>query len=213
MLKTRSLQPERLDIETPPPELLERSYRFLSFVNRRLGGVGATRSAFAEFSPRWKPSDRIRVLDVASGSADIPAALEQWDFRLQFTCLDLRAAGRVAVVGNALRLPFRDGAFDYVTSSLFLHHLSDEGLASALKEFDRVARRGIVMNDLLRRARLYLWTKFFTLFANEFVRHDGPLSVRKAFTVPELLRLAAPFPYLKTRVCFGHRVILYGEKT
>jgi len=121
-------------------------------------------------------------------------------------------SGRVGVRGDALRLPFRDGSFDYVTTSLFLHHLSDAELVQALREFDRVARRGLVMNDLLRRTRLYLWTKVFTLFANEYVRHDGPLSVRKAFTLDELRRLAAPLPYLKTRVCFGHRVILYGEK-
>lgn len=213
MLKTRSLEPERLDIETPPPDLLERSHRFLSFVNRRLGGVRATRRAFGEFAPRWGATERIRVLDVASGSADIPAALERWDARLRFTCLDVRAGGPVAVVGDALRLPFRDGAFDYVTSSLFLHHLTDAALTSALKEFDRVARRGLVMNDLIRRVRLYLWTRVFTLFANEYVRNDGPLSVRKAFTVRELERLAAPHSYLKTRVCFGHRVLLYGEKS
>lgn len=213
-MKIRSLAPERLDLETPPRELLERSYRFLSFVNRRLGGVRATRLAFQEFSAGWGATERIRVLDVASGTGDIPEAMERWDPRIRFTCLDLRAdpSGRVGVRADALRLPFRDGAFDYVTTSLFLHHLGDEAAAAALKEFDRVARRGLVMNDLLRRARLYLWTKVFTLFANEYVRHDGPLSVRKSFTVDELRRLAAPLPYLKTRVCFGHRVLLYGEK-
>jgi ubiquinone/menaquinone biosynthesis C-methylase UbiE len=214
-MKTRSLEPERLDVETPPRDLVERSYRFLSFVNRRLGGVRATRLAFEEFAPRWGPESRIRVLDVASGSGDIPNALERWNPKLHFTCLDMRAdpSGRVAVRGDALRLPFRDGSFDYVTTSLFMHHLGDAELVRALREFDRVARRGLVMNDLLRRTRLYLWTKLFTLFANEYVRHDGPLSVRKSFTLEELHRLAAPFPYLKTRVCFGHRVILYGEKS
>jgi ubiquinone/menaquinone biosynthesis C-methylase UbiE len=213
-MKTRSLEPERLDVESPPRDLVERSYRFLSFVNRRLGGVRATRLAFEEFAPRWGADSRLRVLDVASGSGDIPTALERWNPRLRFTCLDLRAdpSGRVGVRGDALRLPFRDGSFDYVTTSLFLHHLGDEELVRALREFDRVARRGLVMNDLLRRTRLYLWTKVFTLFANECVRHDGPLSVRKSFTLEELQRLAAPLPYLKTRVCFGHRVILYGEK-
>jgi hypothetical protein len=214
-MKTRSMALERLDVETPPPALLERSYRFLSFVNRRLGGVAATRKAFEEFEPGWRSARVIRVLDVASGSADIPRALETWNPKLRFTCLDLRPdpGGRVGVIGNALRLPFRDGAFDYVTTSLFMHHLDDEAAPAALKEFDRVARRGLVMNDLVRRTRLYLWTKVFTLFANEYVRNDGPLSVRKSFTVEELGRLAAPFPYLKTRVCFGHRVLLYGEKS
>ena len=214
-MKFRSLEPERLDVETPPRDAVERSYRFLSFVNRRLGGVRATRLAFEEFAPRWGAESRIRVLDVASGTGDIPNALERWNPKLHFTCLDMRAdpLGRVVVRGDALRLPFRDGSFDYVTTSLFLHHLGDEELVRALREFDRVARRGLVMNDLLRRTRLYLWTKVFTLFANEYVRHDGPLSVRKAFTLDELQRLAAPVSYLKTRVCFGHRVILYGEKS
>jgi len=213
-VKTRSLRPERLDIETPPRELVERSYRYLAFVNRRLGGARATRLAFAEFAPRWGPRERIRVLDVASGTGDIPRILAAWDPRLEFTCLDIHAdpLGAVRVRGDALHLPFGDRSFDYVTTSLFLHHLDDEAAAGALREFDRVARRGLVMNDLLRRWRLYAWTKLFTLFANEIVRHDGPLSVKKSFTLDELRTLAAPFPYLKTRVCFGHRVILYGEK-
>jgi hypothetical protein len=213
-MRTRSLEPERLDVETPPRHLVERTHRYLHFVNRYLGGVSATRRGFEEFAAGWGPTERIRVLDVASGAGDIPRALERWDWRLEFTCLDLRKdlAGRVDVLGDALRLPFRDGAFDYVTTSLFMHHLSDASAAAALREFDRVAGRGLIMNDLLRRTRLYLWTKVFTLFANEIVRHDGPLSVRKAFTVAELRRLAAPLPYLKTRVCFGHRVLVYGEK-
>lgn len=213
-MKARSLEPERLDVENPRRDLVEGSYRFLSFVNRRLGGVRATRIAFQEFSARWAPGERIRILDVASGTGDIPRALERWDARLECTSLDVRAdpLGSVRVRGDALRLPFRDGSFDYVITSLFLHHLTDEAAATALGEFDRVARRGLVMNDLLRRRRLYWWTRFFTLFGNEIVRYDGPLSVLKSFTVEELRRLAAPWPYLKTRVCFGHRVIVYGEK-
>jgi ubiquinone/menaquinone biosynthesis C-methylase UbiE len=213
-VKTRSLLPERLDVETPPRDLVERSYRFMAFVNRRLGGARATRLAFQEFAPRWGRGERIRVLDVASGTGDIPRMLAAWDPRLEFTCIDLHAdpLGAVRVRGDALRLPFGDGSFDYVTTSLFLHHLTDEAAAGALREFDRVARRGMVMNDLLRRWRLYLWTKLFTLFANEIVRYDGPLSVKKSFTLNELRQLAAPFPYLKARACFGHRVVLYGEK-
>ena len=213
-MRVRSLEPERMDVETPPPDLVERSYRFLSWINRYLGGVRATKLAFREFAAGWKPGERIRVLDVAGGTGDIPSALEEWDSRLEFTGLDLRAdpSGRVAVRADALRLPFKDGAFDYVTTSLFLHHLDDEAAPAAIREFVRVARRGIVMNDLIRRARLYAWTRAFTLFANEYVRHDGPLSVRKSFTIRELRALATPWPWLRTRACFGHRALLYGEK-
>lgn len=213
-MRTRCLDPEILDVKRPPRELVEGSYRFLGWINRWLGGVRATRIAFREFARGWRPDERIRVLDVASGTGDIPRELARRDPRLEVTCLDIEPdpLGTVRVRGNAVRLPFRDGAFDYVITSLFLHHLPDDAARAALAEFDRVARRGMVMNDLLRRRRLYWWTKFFTMFGNEIVRNDGPLSVLKSFTVGELGELARPLGYLKTRVCFGHRVILYGEK-
>ncbi len=208
-MKTRSLLPERLDVEDPPRELVQGAYRFLRFINRWLGGARATHLALREFSARWKPGETIRVLDVAGGAGDMARLLAEREPRLRITIVDLRSGD---LRGDALRLPFRDGAFDYVISSLFLHHLSDEQAVRALRECDRVARRGMIMNDLIRRRRLYLWTRFFTLFGNEIVRYDGPLSVLKAFTVEELRRLAAPLPYLRTRACFGHRVLLYGER-
>ena len=214
-MRTRSLDPEILDVQRPPPLEVAASYRFLGAINRWLGGVRASRLGFAEFSRGWRPDQRIRVLDVGSGTGDIPRALARWDPRLEFTCTDVAAdpLDAVRVRADALHLPFGDAAFDYVTTSLFLHHLSDGQAAQALDEFDRVARRGLLMNDLLRRHRLYWWTKLFTLFGNSIVRFDGPLSVRKSFTPDELRALAARLPYLRVRVCFGHRVLVYGEKT
>ncbi|MBI2932785.1 MAG: methyltransferase domain-containing protein [Planctomycetes bacterium] len=213
-MRTRSLEPEILDVDRPPREELERAHRFMRWANRWGGGLRATRLAFREFSRGWRPDERIRVLDVASGTGDIPCWLARWDPRLEFVCLDREAdpSGAVRVRGDALRLPFRDGAFDYVTTSLFLHHLTDDAARAALGEFDRVARRGLIMNDLLRCRRLYWWTKAATLFGNGIARHDGPLSVRKSFTVPELRELARAWPTLKVRLRLGHRVVVYGEK-
>lgn len=213
-MNARSLEPEILDVHRPSRETMEETHRFLGAINRWLGGVGATRRAFREFSKGWGPTERIRVLDVASGAGDIPRALADWDPRIEFVCTDIEPdpMGAVRVRANALRLPFKTGSFDYVISSLFLHHLTDAAAARALREFDRVARRGLVMNDLIRRRRLYWWTRFFTLFGNDIVRHDGPLSVLKSFTVGELRSLASALPYLRVRVCFGHRAIVYGEK-
>ncbi len=208
-MKTRSLAAERLDVEDLPAELVAGAYRFLAGINRWLGGVRATQRAFDEFARRWRRDERIRVLDVGSGTRDMARALAAHDSRLEFTCVDRRGGD---VRGDALQLPFCDGAFDYAISSLFLHHLNDEQVVRALREFDRVARRGMIMNDLIRRRRLYWWTRVLTLFGNEIVRSDGPLSVRKAFTVEEVRRLAAPVGYLRTRVCFGHRLLVYGER-
>ena len=56
-------------------------------VNRRFGGVRATLKRFEEFSRAWQPNERIEVLDLASGAADVPRALIAWGRRRGF---DLR---------------------------------------------------------------------------------------------------------------------------
>jgi hypothetical protein len=103
---------------------------------------------------------------------------------------------------------------DYVTATHFFHHLTDEEVVSILMEFDRVARRGIIVNDLLRSRRALAWIRLFTLFANPCVKADGPLSVRRSFTLAEIKALAARsgLHWLKVRVHFGHRFTLAGER-
>jgi hypothetical protein len=78
----------------------------------------------------------------------------------------------------------------------------------------RVARRGIVAGDLIRRKRAYLWIKLFTLFANPIVKNDGPASVAQAFTREEILELRdrAGATFAEYVEHAGHRFVLAGEK-
>ena len=80
---------------------------------------------------------------------------------------------------------------------------------------DALSTRGIVISDLLRTASSY-WavTALSCLIGNKVVRHDGPLSVRRAFLPQELSALAAEsgFPYLKSKREPWFRVSLAGEK-
>jgi hypothetical protein len=79
---------------------------------------------------------------------------------------------------------------------------------------DRVARVGIVVNDLVRSRRLLAWVSLLTLLARPHVRRDGELSVRAAFRREEILGVArrAGLGYLRYRPCFGHRFLLFGRK-
>jgi len=226
--RTRAQEPEILDGETPSPRILEECFRFIRGVNRWLGGRRALLSRFEEFSKTWKPGERIEVLDVGAGAADLPAALQKWGsdrgYDLHVVAVDIdseviRFAKReepevVFCQGDIRRLCFQEGAFDYVVSSMFFHHLSNEQIVEALRAFDRVARRGIVINDLLRRVRSWLWIKFLTVPFNRVLRYDGPLSVRKGFKPHEIERLArdAGVDYLSARVHLGHRFTLAGQK-
>jgi ubiquinone/menaquinone biosynthesis C-methylase UbiE len=105
-----------------------------------------------------------------------------------------RSRGQVtAVRADAAALPFRAGAADIVTMSLTLHHLEPAAAVASIREMRAVARLGVVINDLLRTplslALVWLATR---LVARHWIsRHDGPLSVRRAYSPDELRALAA----------------------
>jgi ubiquinone/menaquinone biosynthesis C-methylase UbiE len=164
--------------------------------------------------------DAVTLLDVGSGAGDIHRELARRFPNVRVLALDHSAdmlafaSGMDRVRADARRLPFPDGSVDYVVSTHFFHHLTDDQVVGVLREFGRVARRGIVVNDLLRRRRAWLWIKLLTLWANPVVKADGPLSVRRGFTVPEVEALArrAGLDWLRVRVHFGHRFTLAGER-
>ena len=108
-----------------------------------------------------------------------------------------------------------DETYDYVTASLFLHHVPPEKQIEILKLFDRIARRGILVSDLNRSFSGWISVGAASfLFGNHITRHDGPLSVRRAFTVAELGEMAnaAGLSYLKAEREPWFRVSLTGEK-
>jgi ubiquinone/menaquinone biosynthesis C-methylase UbiE len=96
------------------------------------------------------------------------------------------------MVGDAFQLPVRDNSFDFVFSSLFLHHFTDENVVFLLREFARVARRAVRIIDLERNPIAYYflpWTRW--LFGWDPVTvNDGAISVEAAFQPRELEALA-----------------------
>jgi len=213
-MKTRSLEPELLDYETPPVEERARIVWYLAFVNRWLGGTAATAKHLCQIQ------GPAIVLDVAAGAADMSRDLARRFPNLTFVAFDLSdwmlsfAAGLPRIRGDVRRFPFRDRSVDYIMTTHFFHHLTDDQIVGVLKEFGRVAKRGIIVNDLLRTRRALAWIKLFTLWANRYVKFDGPQSVRKAFTIPEIEALSrrAGLGWLKVHKHFGHRFTLAGDR-
>lgn len=215
-------------IDRPQPrDKWERALVFLRRINRFLGGTRAVLWHFRRWSRGWRPGERIEILDAGCGAGDIPLALARWGRRAGFDLrvfgLDpcpecARAAARdtgaeVSVFrGDALRTPLR--SVDYVTASLLFHHLDDERCVRALREFDAVARRGIVVNDLLRRRRAWLWAAALGALHGGLVATDAPLSVLRGFSKSEARALAAraALPWLRVHEFFGHRFTLSGER-
>ena len=92
---------------------------------------------------------------------------------------------------NAFELPFKNNSCDIIHSALFLHHFTEEQIKILLKEFLRIARIGIIINDLQRSYLALLGIKILTvLFSkSEMVKNDAPLSVKRGFSKQEILNL------------------------
>jgi len=199
--------PEKMDDPDLPESEHRRALRGLARLNRASGGARAiwreSRSAL-DRSP-----SRPRALDVACGGGDVtldlarrarragldvrwtladvsPTALDQASARLErggFACEVVR------IDALADELP---SGFDLVTCSLFLHHLDPRDAAALLRSLARAAAGRVVVADL-RRTRLNLVAAIVasrTLSRSSVVHFDAPASVRAAYTLGELERLA-----------------------
>ena len=203
---------EMMDDFSIVDDRLTRALDNLRTVNRFLGGYAVVKAALAPLVEARQP---IRVLDLATGVADYPEALVRWaevrGVPVEVVAQDanpvtaayaravldrrlappLRAHIRVEV-GDALDLPYADGAFDVVVASHFLHHLDGDAAVALLREMNRVARRGLVINDLHRHPLAYysIVALAAVLPVSPMFRHDGPISVLRGFNRDELRALA-----------------------
>jgi ubiquinone/menaquinone biosynthesis C-methylase UbiE len=203
------------DLSRPEQEFAA-AYRELKIINRTLGGV----RAIERFLPRAKRGINLLMLDVAAGACDVSEALLE-KLPCRIVTLDLNARGlKLAdqswpVVADALALPFRDGTFDVVMASLFFHHLSNDNCIQVLSQMWRIAKQRILVNDLHRHAVAYFSIRALTaLFSkSRMVRHDGPVSVLRAFRSSELLDIArrAGVP-ARVHRSFPYRLVLVADK-
>ena len=188
-------------------EELDGSLADIRVVNRYLGDQ---RALLKHLSAKVGAGSAFSVLDIATGSADLPVAMVDWARKsgvsATITGVDINertvevARKQTAqypeitlAVADALHLPYPDKSFDFVLCSKSNHHMTDAENVSLIQEMLRVARQGYIIMDLRRSwiacCLIYLLTRIFT--RNRLTRHDGPLSVLKAFTPEELAALAS----------------------
>ena len=201
----RSTERELLDAPDLDPAELERNLREMAMLNRLPGGVGASVTATLGLLGAAAGAQSRGVLDVGSGSGDFARAL-RCRSSVRIVLADSSAAVRVIAARTVARtsdvelidadarsLPLDDGSVDVAHASLLVHHLDRPDAVAALREMRRVARAGVVINDL-RRGRLALLMTAAPVLAfsrSPYTRHDGVLSARRAYTLPELDALAA----------------------
>lgn len=219
--EARSEALELMDDPALDPGELAETLAQLAVINERLGGHAATLAGLARLVP---PGPReLDVLDVGCGGGDTARAVVEWARRrgqvARVRGIDLSsetvACARRACAGtpglefaaaDLFDLPAR--RYDVVHAALVLHHLPDDTAARALARMFELSRLGIVINDLHRHPAAYHAIKAAAALAraNRLIRHDGPLSVLRAFRRRDLEELARrgglPAPEISWRWAF-----------
>jgi SAM-dependent methyltransferase len=186
------------------PALQCRSHRDIALSNRLFGGLRAVRLELSTVLSA--PGSRLTLLDVGTGTGDVPGDLGRLagrravtlvtvgvDDRVELVRQGVRVNGTIGVCADALSLPFAPRSFDVVVASQLLHHFPRVEAIAAVRELHRVARRRVIISDLRRSwvAAGGLWLVSFPLGFHPVSRHDGMVSILRGFEAGELASMVS----------------------
>src|SRR5262245_12777065 len=193
-LRARDRIPELMDDPALDPGEHRRALAALTRLNYFSNSVGVLWPSLAKLARELKRP--VHVLDVATGSGDLPRKLlsraKRASIAMEISACDLSStaiaeatrepSGVQFFVHDALHNPLPTG-FDAVTCSLFLHHLSEDEAIALLTNMEKATRHLLLVNDLSRSRFNYcgVWLACHLLTRSRIVRFDGPASVRSAF--------------------------------
>ena len=193
----RLVVPELLDSDSGTSREVAESLADLRTLNRRFGGVRTMCALIRQVAEQRKLKD-LDWLDVAGVAGDVATLTTESLARDGITvrpvvvdrALSHMNGNHLNVCGDALALPFRDESFDVVGSSLFVHHLEPDEIGRFLSEGLRVTRHAFVINDLIRHPLHWgLAAAGRAIYRSRLTRHDAPASVRRAYTVAEIMTI------------------------
>lgn len=153
---------ELLDSPDADPYLVRRNLQDIAQANRWLGGRRSVAWALRRVLGGTRPRTRLSLLDIGAGSGDLARFCVGWaaarGLVLRAVGLErVPAAARVAaanglptLIGCASAVPVRSRAVDVILMSQVVHHFKREAAIELLRQCDRIARRAVIVVDLVR---------------------------------------------------------------
>lgn len=207
-LSARSHQPEWMDGEGVTEAEFAACLTDLATVNTLTLARPPT-LAFVRRALELVPDRELTLVDVGYGAGDMLRAIRRMAERMgraiRLIGLDINPRSQPAATamtppgmaidyrtGDAFLIPAEEPV-DLIVSSLVTHHMDDAGIVAFLRWMEGRARVGWFVNDLHRH-----WLPYHAFRAGSaamrwhpFVRHDGPLSIARAFTAADWRALLA----------------------
>ncbi|MEY2528208.1 MAG: hypothetical protein QOJ05_298 [Verrucomicrobiota bacterium] len=193
-----------MDRPQPVTPELASDLRNLRQLNRYFG----SHRLIEHFLRRWiLPQTQMRVLDLATGSGDIPRLVvdhaRKVGAKVTVEAVDQQASTLEIARGLSAGYPeidflegdvlsFGDGGYDLVLCSLALHHFGEAEAVRLLARCRELSSRYVLVSDLRRgllaTIGVYLLTAL--IFRDPMTRADGRTSAARAFSFRELRALA-----------------------
>ena len=214
---------ELMDRPQPVSPELERDLENLRQLNRWFGSY----ALISFFLSRWiKPGARLRIVDLATGSADIPRLIAEYGRKigaeLKIDALDRQSSTleiakqlsgnypEIALVGANILEWQSTEPYDLVFCTLALHHFSEGDAVRVLKRCRELSRKFALVSDLRRgwfgRVGVHFLTA--TIFREPMMKYDGRLSIALAFSFAELNQLARRAGWTN----FGHKAFPFARQ-
>ncbi len=213
-----------MDRPQPVTPALAEDLRNLRQLNRYFGSYALTKY----FLRRWiKGGAQMRVLDLATGSGDIPRlvvdyarsigadvivdAVDQQNSTLEIArdlssdYLQIRFHQ-----GDVLSWGDDESSYDIVLCSLALHHFEEEAAVRLLKRCRELSREFVLVSDLRRGVLATSGVRLLTglIYRAQMTRIDARLSAERAFSFSEFRSLAERAGWEN----FGHRKFHFARQ-
>lgn len=220
---------ELVDSAAVDERLLGRNLRDMAQANRQLGAERAVLEQVTHWLAAVPAAHTPTVLDIGTGNATMLQRLWHWSqaHARQIRLVGCDVSAPVLAVAqretqhapiellrcDALQLPLADGAADVVICVQALHHFRRQAAQQLLREAARVACVGVLISDLRRSWAAYWGARVLALGpVSPLSRHDGPLSVLRAYTPAEaaqIVRSAQVHGVVRQRA-WGMDVVIRG---
>jgi 2-polyprenyl-3-methyl-5-hydroxy-6-metoxy-1,4-benzoquinol methylase len=207
---------EMMDRPQPVSAELERDLKRIRQLNRWFGSY----RLICHFVRRWvKPGDTMRIVDLATGSGDIPRLIVHYarkiGAKVEIDALDRQSA--TVEIARKLSAAYPEisyhvtnilnwsptEAYDIVLCTLVLHHFSDEDAVTVLRRCRESSRDFVLVSDLRRGllATVGVYVLTALVFREPMTRYDARLSAERAFSFSEMRKLVERAGWQN----FGHR--------
>jgi len=235
-LSQRSYKKELLDSIDIPFEDIKRNMEELEIINTYLGGHRITIAGIKElFKKSFTKKQECVICEIGCGGGNNILAIQSWckknNVPVHFIGIDinpncievavskLKGVNANFIIADYIKANFEDRKPDYIFTSLFCHHFTNEELVQMLGWMRHNAQKGFFINDLHRHNLAYHSIKFLTkVFSRSYlVKNDAPLSVLRGFTKKEwknLLEAAGIAQYtIQWKWAFRHLITVTNNNS